>query len=473
MVDQIRQALIITRREMRDQFRDWRITIPIFVLTLIFPSIMNFTAERLVNFTRQYGGVILAERMIPFLLMIVGFFPVSVSLVIALESFAGEKERGSIEPLLSSPLKDWQLYFGKLMAVMFPPLMAAYLGIAVYILGVYRDLKWFPSWDLLLLMLTLTFVQALLMVSGAVVISTQATTVRAANLLASFIIIPVAFLIQAESVVIFWGNYDTLWWTVVGLTVVSGLLVRTGISYFNREELLGRAIDDLKMSWMWNNFISQFKGRAVSLSSWYRIEIKGLLRDMRLPFSMMVGLIVAAYLVGVSQARVFVIPPELIRVDELNKNIIEGIESISLFSTQGVFLIAWHNIRTLLIATILGFFSYGVAGILIVLIPFAFFGYFSLPIAAAGMPLGKFFLATVAPHGILEIPAILLAGAAIYRIGGRLAAPSGGKSIGEGLMRAFADWAKIMVGVVIPLLVAAAAVEALLTPKIVIWLLGT
>ena len=46
------------------------------------------------------------------LLMVVGFFPISVSLVIALESFVGEKERHSLEPLLSSPLTDAELYLG-------------------------------------------------------------------------------------------------------------------------------------------------------------------------------------------------------------------------------------------------------------------------------------------------------------------------------------------------------------------------
>ena len=82
----------------------------------------------------KYGANILAERFIPFLLMIVGFFPISISLVIALESFAGETERRSIEPLLSSPLTDVQLYLGKLVACIFIPLFASYLGMSVYLL---------------------------------------------------------------------------------------------------------------------------------------------------------------------------------------------------------------------------------------------------------------------------------------------------------------------------------------------------
>lgn len=136
MNGKMRTALIITRREIRDQFRDWRIIIPIAVLTLIFPAIMNFTADQAVQFVEDYGATIIGDRLIPFLLMIVGFFPISISLVIALESFVGEKERRSIEPLLSTPLSDWQLYVGKLLAVLVPPLLASFLGIAVYLVGV-------------------------------------------------------------------------------------------------------------------------------------------------------------------------------------------------------------------------------------------------------------------------------------------------------------------------------------------------
>jgi hypothetical protein len=77
-------AWVITKREIRDQMRDWRIIFPVVGLTLFFPFLMNFTAQQILNFVQQYGASIVGERLIPFLLMIVGFFPISVSLVIAL-----------------------------------------------------------------------------------------------------------------------------------------------------------------------------------------------------------------------------------------------------------------------------------------------------------------------------------------------------------------------------------------------------
>ena len=251
MLDNIQPALIITRRELRDQLRDWRIILPVMILTLFFPFLANFTTQRVLGFVEKYGASILAVRFIPFLLMIVGFFPITISLVIALESFAGETERRSIEPLLSSPLTDTQLYMGKLIASLLFPLCAAYLGMIVYIIGIYRSNSWRAEPMFLVLVGLLTAVQALVMVSGAVVISTQTTSVRAANLLASFIIIPMALLIQAESVMMLWSDYKVLWWVILGLTILAGLLVRMGISHFNREELLGRESDSLNLRWTW------------------------------------------------------------------------------------------------------------------------------------------------------------------------------------------------------------------------------
>ena len=127
----VTMALIVTRREVKDSFRDWRIMIPIILLTLFFPLLMNFTAGRLLAFVSDYGAQIIATRLIPFLLLVVGFFPTSFALVIALETFAGEKERQSLEPLLATPLTDRQLYLGKVLASVIPPLTASYVGIVL------------------------------------------------------------------------------------------------------------------------------------------------------------------------------------------------------------------------------------------------------------------------------------------------------------------------------------------------------
>src|SRR5512139_3017575 len=110
----LKPVWLVARRELRDQLRDWRVLFPLVVLTLGFPFLMNGVAEATVAFVKRYGADLVIDSLVPFSILIIGFFPNTISLVVALESFVGEKERGTIEPLLNAPLKNWHLYCGKL-----------------------------------------------------------------------------------------------------------------------------------------------------------------------------------------------------------------------------------------------------------------------------------------------------------------------------------------------------------------------
>jgi len=472
MLHSLQMALVITKREMRDQFRDWRIIFPVVVLTLVFPALMNFTARQAVDFVQEYNAPIVAERMIPFLLMVVGFFPISVSLVIALESFVGEKERRSIEPLLASPLTDKELYVGKLLAAMAPPLIGSYMGISVYLIGLYFQIGWTPEPVLLTQILILTTVQAIVMVSGAVVVSSQTTSVRAANLLASFIIIPMAFLIQGEAIVMFWARYHILWWAIGGLAIIAGLLIRTGVAYFNREEMLGRELDTLNLGWAWKRALEGFKGKAHSVWQWYLVEIPGTFGEIKIPILVSAIALVIGYLAGASLANQFRLPPEVLSFNKLESGFVEGLEAMRFFSPSGVGTVWMHNLRAVLIATLMGIFSFGVLGLLILMLPMAVIGYIAGNLAMNGISPLPFLAALVLPHGLFEIPAILLSGAVILNLGATLTAPANGKTIGEAWLLAAAKWGRMLVGVILPLFLLAALVEVYLTPLIAVWVLG-
>ena len=121
MRDDLNMVWLVARRELRDQFRDWRILTPLIILTLAFPVLMNEVARNAVAFINQYGANLIVDRLVPFSILIIGFFPITISLVVALESFVGEKERGTIEPLLSFSLGKlafifWQTFGGDLYA---------------------------------------------------------------------------------------------------------------------------------------------------------------------------------------------------------------------------------------------------------------------------------------------------------------------------------------------------------------------
>jgi len=465
-------ALIITRREIADQLRDWRILTPIVLLTLFFPLLMNFTAQRAVSFVQDYGADIVGERLIPFLLMIVGFFPISVSLVIALESFAGERERLTLEPLLATPLRDSELYLGKMLASLFVPMLASYLGIAVYLIGLALTIGWYPPPALLIQVVILTGAQAIVMVSGAVVVSSQTTSVRAANLLASFIIVPMSQLIIGESLIMFWGRYDILWWIVVGLLIIAVVLGRMGLHLFNREELLGREIDLLDLRGAWLTWRNAFVGGARNPWQWWTGVLRDSLKPLWRAILILSAALAAAYGIGLDLANQFTLPADLLAVERLDPSLAVNLRQLGLLSGRGMLVILLNNLRAIAIASFLGVFSFGILAVVLLMAPVTLVGYFAGNASLAGLTVSRFMLALIVPHALLEVPAAIVAGASILELGMALIRPGGQGTLGRRWLTALAEWARVGLAVVFPLLAGAAAVEVFVTPLIALRLLG-
>jgi uncharacterized membrane protein SpoIIM required for sporulation len=467
-------ALVITRREMLDSFRDWRIIVPIVLLTFFFPFLAQFAAGRISSFLAQYGAEYIGEQFIPFLLMVVGFFPISISLVIALETFAGEKERRSLEPLLSTPLTNTELYIGKTLAAMIPPLTASFGGMTFYLITLYwRGASWQPPLMLVVQMFMLTSVQALVMVAGAVVVSSQTTSSRAANLLASFIIIPMTLIVNAESIIIFLApdgqsenGIFALWWIAVGMIVAAILLLRVGNSIFNREELLGRTFDTLnligifKKIWRYMRAVDDAGTVVRNPLEWYTHAIPYSLRKMRQPILITILVFAVYFAMGyaIGQQSGYRLPLDsgTINVENVTTGGFGGVDG-----QQAFFFIFQNNATVLLLAFVLAAVSFGVAAYIVVPPVFVVLGYLASQLFPAGY--GTVFLAAVLPHGIVEISTIVLATAAVFRLGSIVTKPPRGQTVGHAWLVAFGDTLKIALGVILPGLLIAALLEAYVT----------
>ncbi|MCC6905856.1 MAG: stage II sporulation protein M [Anaerolineae bacterium] len=470
------RALLVTRREVIDMFRDWRILSPIVILTVIFPSIANWGAGQMSRWVAEYGGEIVGDRLIPFLMMVVGFFPISFSLIIALETFVGEKERHSLEPLLSSPLTNTQLYIGKTLSAGMPPLAGSLLGIAVYQVGVYFNVGYVPPLVLIVQVLLLTLLQGLIMVAGAVIVSGQVTSVRAANLLASFIIIPMTFLIQAEAIIMFWARYDTLWAILGGLLVLYVVLVRMGARAFNREEMMGNEIDDLNLLAAIRDWYRLVQARRPasehrSVWRWYREEVLGAVWQARGGLVIVLCGFCAGAWIGAHYGQLLRIPPELFNLADWESRFSLILSSSGYSGVTGVLHVILLNVRTLAIASALAVFSFGVLLILILMLPFVVVGFLAAQVLAAGLdPLSLW--ASLLPHSLFEVPAALIAGAVAVRLGACIIAPPVGKTLGQGWLIALADATRAWLGLVLPLLMVGALVEIYVTPRLVLLAVG-
>ena len=489
------RALIITRREIRDSLTDWRILTPIFSMTVIIPLLLLGGINLSHNLIANLGPGALNQKILPFCVLAVAFFPTSFSLVIALEVFVGEKERNSLEALLSAPLTDLELYLGKFIAAVIPPTCASTLGMSVFITAVVlTDNPWPGDAFTLFQFWLLAMIQALVMVAGSVVVSSHATSVRGANILASFIILPMSVVIQVEAVILLSGQKNVLWLVFLALLIIFILLLRLGVNIFNREEIVSREGDTLNFKRGLRNFGGFFKRtpresltfQRINLSRFtfgrlYRHDIpqilyynKNVLALTTLTMLVAVGL---GWWISSWDSVQGLISLFTDRTTAQGSGVnpicqtgyIPGSEIVSLPTDWwGIFL---NNAKTILISGAIGLISLGLGSIISPLISIGLLGFLGGVLTTAGVNPLLPGIGFVLPHGILEFPAIIIATALALRMGSAFIAPPKGFSVGRSLQLGIADYVKIM-ALVLPMLFVAALIEGNLTIPIGCWITG-
>jgi ABC-2 type transport system permease protein len=137
-----------------------------------------------------------------------GFFllvPVMVSTVVSANSFAGEKERRTLEGLLYTPVSDAELVVGKILASFLPAMGFAWACFAIYTAIV--DLLatplvgeiFFPTANWWALMVLLVPAVSLLVISLVVMVSAKARGFQEANAIGGSIVLPLIGLVAAQA----------------------------------------------------------------------------------------------------------------------------------------------------------------------------------------------------------------------------------------------------------------------------------
>jgi uncharacterized membrane protein SpoIIM required for sporulation/ABC-type Na+ efflux pump permease subunit len=472
---------IIARRELLEVLMDWRVLVPLFGMVFGLPLALAAGAGFALRFvpTPQVLGA-----LVPFAALLVGFVPASFALITALESFVGERERNSLESLLAMPVSDRQLYLGKLAAALLVPLLGSLAAMALF-LSLIRQL--YPQLyaigmvpGVLPQILLMIVVVTLLLVSGAVVISTHTSSVKAATLLASGVLVPTAVALQLQALLFIARRYDLLWLALAALAVIAAALIRSGMASFNREEILSHEHEDLSLGRVWATFRTflneyrpagvrpaEYAGLPFSARRYYRSELAGLLGELRLPLAFaltaaLAGLAAGVYVIATRDA----VPARF--VGQLVGRVPEASPLLAL----GIFA---NNIRVSVLSNLFSTFSFGIFAALVPLVAFAQVG----GVAAALTRLGgswtalgadsplQFLLAYVAPHGVVELPAFILSAALGLRIGAALLSQPGGFTAGQNLLWALAQFVKTWLLVILPLVAVAAAIEGLVSPVVI------
>jgi ABC-2 type transport system permease protein len=183
---------------------------------------------------------ILGYMLAPMFLML----PLMYSTTIAAESFAGERERKTMEALLYTSATDAELFLGKVMAAAVPSIGITWIGFAIYTLilnlapySVFQRF-WFPlpTWWPLIFWLSPALV--LLGIAFTVLISEKVPTFLGAYQTSSMIVllVVVLFVGQLSGVLYLSVNVGLLLGAL--LWVIAGILSFFAIRTFNRPRML-------------------------------------------------------------------------------------------------------------------------------------------------------------------------------------------------------------------------------------------
>ena len=197
-------------------------------------------------------------------------------------------------------------------------------------------------------------------------------------------------------------------------------------------------------------------------------DVPQLLKRHRLPIVMVALLVLAGGIAGASFAPKFPLPPGSIDLSRLPADAFDDMQMVSFlptFSTWGIFR---HNAGVIFLSSLMGIISFGVIPVILLMAPMALVGYFAGAMALLGFNPWLFLATFILPHGILELPAAIIGTGFALRIGAALVSPPQGLDVGQGFLLALADFMKVFLFFVLPLLLLAAFVEAHITPQIVL-----
>ncbi|MGD6850581.1 MAG: ABC transporter permease subunit [Candidatus Bathyarchaeia archaeon] len=215
--------------------------------TILFPVIAALGLPLVIEFAGQAVGGIPAAVLPGVINAFLFFFiiaAVSLPVGIAAYSLVGEKVEKSLEPLLATPLTDGEILLGKSIAAFLPPVLATYLGAAIFAAFVDAltidklGYLYFPNVTLAVILFAVVPLVCILSVEAIILVSAKANDVRAAQQFGGVLVFPFVVIYVAGEIGVLTLNATTLALFSGVLLAVDVLLFFLSRGTFQREEIL-------------------------------------------------------------------------------------------------------------------------------------------------------------------------------------------------------------------------------------------
>jgi ABC-2 type transport system permease protein len=190
----------------------------------------------------QLGQVIMGRQFGTLFLLLPLFLPG----LLAAYSIVGEKSRHTLEPLLATPVRIWELLLAKILVALIPAVLITWVCALIFAASIpavaltpaVAGLIISPAWGVLLL--TCTPLLGLIMVAVAVLISSRVSDPRTAQNVNGVVVVPIMLLFAAQLIGLVVVNLAFVAAFAGALALLAGLTLWAAVKMFQREAILTR-----------------------------------------------------------------------------------------------------------------------------------------------------------------------------------------------------------------------------------------
>jgi ABC-2 type transport system permease protein len=216
------------------------------------PDMDRFLTNLPAEMSRNLQGL---NEMQSMLMMMLGYFfapmflilPLIFSTTIAAESFAGEKERKTMEALLYTAATDLELFAGKVLAGTLPAVVVSWVSFVVYTVvlntagfSIFEKI-WFPLPTWYPLIFWLTPALAFFGIIITVLISTRVQTFMGAYQTSASTVLLVLALLVGQATGVLYLSVGMGMLIGLFLWLLDGILLYFALKVFNRSSLLAKS----------------------------------------------------------------------------------------------------------------------------------------------------------------------------------------------------------------------------------------
>lgn len=269
----LHKAWLVFKKDWLEIKRNWQVLAPIIILPLIFSVafpvvLIGVSSAPVTNMdTQDFQSLIpnlapevqaqiaaMTPNQVMIYIMVLYFFapffliiPVMASSVMGSDSFAGERERKTIEALLATPISDSELLLGKILVSFIPAMIVTIGSFAAYAIivdtitfGMFNGMLLLPTTTFLIMIFGVAPTLALCSIGLTVIISAKVKGFKEAQQISVVLLLPVLGLVFAQiSGFLVLGPLVLV--ALIGiLAVVDIAIFYLGVKIFQREEILSK-----------------------------------------------------------------------------------------------------------------------------------------------------------------------------------------------------------------------------------------